>query len=315
MLKVLNIKNQTAPRPVTLLGFHLFYYLRIPLFLLIFILYSLTLIGNAIIVGLVSSNPSLHHPMFFFLSHLSLTDILLTTFIVPLMLCGILRGEVTLSVAGCITQFHFFAIALTSEILLLAVMSYDRYLAICNPLQYIVIMDKKFCVQLVTLCWLLSITTSVAMSSAISTLNFCGPNIIDHFFCDYFPILQLSCSDTSAVELEQILFAVPLVVSPIAFVVGTYIRIFITVLRIPSTLGKKKAVSTFSSHLTVVCTLFGTLISLYVAPPDGNYLNTNKIISMLYAVVTPLSNPIIYSLRNSEIRMAFKKYIGIRKTV
>ncbi|OCT66431.1 hypothetical protein XELAEV_18042681mg [Xenopus laevis] len=229
------------------------------------------------------------------------------------MLCGILRGEVTLSITDCITQFYFCGIALTSEILLLAVMSYDRYLAICNPLQYIVIMVKKRCDKLVTLCWLFGITVSAAGSSMIRTLHFCGPNLIDHFFCDFFPLLQLSCSDTSAVELEQVFLAVPFVVSPIVYIVGTYICIFITVIRIPSTLGRKKAMSTFSSHLTVVCTFFGTLISVYVAPASGNYLNTNKVVSVLYAVVTPLFNPVIYSLRNSEIRLAFKKYIGTVK--
>ncbi|KAE8587822.1 hypothetical protein XENTR_v10022124 [Xenopus tropicalis] len=283
----MDFRNQTTPRPVILLGFHVFSYLKIPLFLLIFILYSLTLIGNVIIVTLVSSSPTLHHPMFFFLIHLSLSDILLTTTIVPIMLCGILRGGVILSVADCITQFNFFGTALASESLLLAVMSYDRYLAICNPLRYMSIMVKKLQHQLATLCWFFSITISTAVSSMIGRLNFCGPNIIDHFFCDFFPILQLSCSDTSAVELEQILIAAPAAVIPILLIVKTYICIFITVLRIPLTLGRKKAFSTFSSHLTVVCTFFGTLIGLYVAPPNGNYLKTNKVVSVLYAVVTP----------------------------
>uniref|UniRef100_A0A803KB70 Olfactory receptor n=1 Tax=Xenopus tropicalis TaxID=8364 RepID=A0A803KB70_XENTR len=248
-------------------------------------------------------------------SHLSLSDILLTTTIVPIMLCGILRGEVILSVTDCITQFNFCGIALVSESLLLAVMSYDRYLAICNPLRYMSIMNSRLQLQLVTLCWFFSITISVAVSSMIGRLNFCGPNIIDHFFCDFIPILQLSCSDTSAVELKQRLIAAPAAVISIVFIVGTYIRIFIAVLKIPSTSGRQKAFSTFSAHLTVVCIFFGTLIGLYVTPPSGNYLNANKVVSVLYAVVTPLSNPIIYSLRNSEIRMACKKYIAIRKTM
>ncbi|OCT66432.1 hypothetical protein XELAEV_18042682mg [Xenopus laevis] len=183
-------RNQTSPRPIILLGFHVFYHFRIPLFLLIFILYSLILIGNVMIIALVSTSPSLHHPIEVTLAFgdsalsefVSLSDILLTTNIVPLMPCGILRGEVTLSVVDCITQVNFCGIALTSESFLLAVMSYDRYLAICNPLRYILIMDKKLCLQLVSLCWFLSVTISIAVSTLISKLPFCGPNIIDHFF-------------------------------------------------------------------------------------------------------------------------------------
>uniref|UniRef100_A0A6I8QWX9 Olfactory receptor n=1 Tax=Xenopus tropicalis TaxID=8364 RepID=A0A6I8QWX9_XENTR len=310
----MNIRNQTTPRPVILLGFHVFYNLKIPLFLLILTLYCLTLIGNIIIIALVSLSPTLHHPMFFFLSHLSLSDILLTTTIVPIMLCGILRGGVSISLAGCITQFNFFCTALASECYLLVVMSYDRYLAICNPLRYMSIMNTKLRVQLVVLCWFLSFTISTTGALSVSSLNFCGPNIIDHFFCDFFPILQLSCSDTSAVELEQILIAMPTVVMPVVFIVGTYICIFIAVLKIPSTSGRQKAFSTFSSHLSVVCIFFGSLICLYVAPPSGNLLTTNKVVSVLYTVVTPLSNSIIYSLRNSELRVAFKKFIGAVKT-
>ncbi|OCT66429.1 hypothetical protein XELAEV_18042679mg [Xenopus laevis] len=307
----MNIRNQTTPRPVILLGLHVYYKLKAPLFLLIFILYILTLIGNVLIVALVSSSPSLHHPMFFFLSHLSLSDILLTTNIVPIMLCGILRGEVTLSIVDCIAQFHIFGASLALESFLLTVMSFDRYLAICNPLRYMSIMNKKLRLQLVVFCWFLSFSISTAGALSISRLIFCGPNVIDHFFCDFFPILQLSCSDTSVVELEQILIAAPTSVIPVVFIVGTYIRIFITVLRIPSTTGRQKAFSTFSSHLSVVSIFFGSLIGLYVAPPSGNYLSINKVISVLYTVVTPLSNCIIYSLRNSELRLAFKKYVSI----
>ncbi|OCT66430.1 hypothetical protein XELAEV_18042680mg [Xenopus laevis] len=310
----MNMSNQAIPSPFILVGFRAFHKFKIPLFLLIFILYSLTLIGNLMIVALVSSSPTLHHPMFFFLSHLSLSDILLTTSIVPIMLCGILRGEVTLSIVGCFAQFNFFCASLALEILLLTVMSFDRSLAICNPLKYMSIMNKKLEHQLVALCWLFSFAVAITLSSTTGSLIFCGPNIIDHFFCDFFPILQLSCSDTSAVELEQVLIASPVAVIPDVFIVGTYICIFIAVLKIPSTTGRQKAFSTFSSHLTVVCIFFGSLICLYVAPPSGNYLTINKVVSMLFTVVTPLSNCVIYSLRNSELRMAFKKYIDTMTT-
>ncbi|KAG8449749.1 hypothetical protein GDO86_016409 [Hymenochirus boettgeri] len=295
---------------IVLLGFQIPYHYKIPFFLLVLILYSLTLAANIMIVSLVSLRPSLHRPMFFFLSHLSLSDMILTTNIVPVMLTGIIRGEVTLSIAECIIQFTFFCISLAYESLLLAVMSFDRYLAVCNPLRYMSIMDKKLRFQFVSLCWGLSIIIAISAFEMISRLKFCGPNIIDHFFCDFFPILKLSCSDTTAIVLEQMLIAAPTAFCPFVFIVVTYIYIFITVLRIPTTVGRQKAFSTFSSHLTVVSIFFGSLISLYLFPSQKeSSIDANKIVSFMYIVVTPLFNPLIYSLRNKEIRNYLQKYL------
>ncbi|KAG8449751.1 hypothetical protein GDO86_016411 [Hymenochirus boettgeri] len=311
--------NQTNTKGVILLGFYTPYHFKIPFFLLIFILYSLTVIANIMIVTLVSSSSSrssLRHPMFFFLSHLSLSDMILTASIVPIMLCGIIKGQVTMSIADCITQFYFFGIALASESLLLGAMSFDRYLAVCNPLRYRSIMDQKLCLQLVSLCWGLSITISLTMAVMMSSLQFCGLNIIDHFFCDFFPILQLSCSETSTVKLGQMLIASPAAWFPFVFTVVTYVYIFITVLRIPSTSGRQKAFSTFSSHLSIVCIFFGSIIALYLVPsPAGTSFNANKFVSMLYTVVTPLLNPVIYSLRNVEIKTSLKKYMWAMRKV
>ncbi|KAG8449750.1 hypothetical protein GDO86_016410 [Hymenochirus boettgeri] len=302
--------NQTITNVVVLLGFQIPFYFKVHFFLLIFILYSLTVAANIMIVSLVSLSPSLHRPMFFFLSHLSLSDMMLATNIVPVMLCGIIKGEVTLSIAECIFQFTIFCISLALESLILAVMSFDRYLAVCNPLRYISIMDKKLCFQFVTLCWVLSIIISIIMYVMMSRLTFCGLNTIDHFFCDFFPILKLSCSDTSAVELEQMLIAAPTAMCPFVFIVVTYIYIFITVLRIPTTVGRQKAFSTFSSHLTVVSIFFGSLISLYLFPSQKeSSINANKIVSFMYIVFTPLFNPLIYSLRNKKIRNSLQKYL------
>uniref|UniRef100_A0A6I8S0G5 Olfactory receptor n=1 Tax=Xenopus tropicalis TaxID=8364 RepID=A0A6I8S0G5_XENTR len=292
---------------VVLLGFQLPRF-KIPFFILVLILYSVALSSNVTIVGLVSSSPSLHHPMFFFLSHLSLSDIILTIDIVPMMLHGICNGGITIPMFACITQFQFFAIALTSECLLLAVMSYDRYLAICSPFHYITIMGTKLQYQLVISCWLLSFTISFVTVLFISKLEFCGSNIINHFFCDFVPLLRLSCSDTSIVEIENLALATPTTLFPVLFITATYICIFVTIFRIPSITGRQKAFSTCSSHLSVVGIFFGTLVTLYVVPSNGHSLSANKVLSLLYTLVTPLFNPLIYCLRNQEIRAAFQRY-------
>ncbi|XP_053330328.1 olfactory receptor 490-like [Spea bombifrons] len=306
-------ENQTAIKEIVLLGFKVFHVFKIPYFLLFFNLYTFTLTGNAVIIFLVSCSQHLSHPMFFFLSHLSLSDTLLTTNIVPNMLCIILKGEVTMSVSGCIIQYQFFAISLVSECLLLTVMAYDRYLAICNPLRYNTIMGAKLRYQLVSFCWGASVIISLVSAIPISKLKFCGPHVIDHFFCDLVPLLQLSCSDISLVQLENILLATPLTLLPILIISLTYTYIFITILKIPSIVGRQKAFSTCSSHLAVVGMFYGSLVTLYVIPSDGHSLNANKVLSLIYTVATPLFNPVIYSLRNKEIRVAFNKYLHLMR--
>ncbi|XP_031747570.1 olfactory receptor 6B1-like [Xenopus tropicalis] len=301
--------NQTFFQQIVLSGFQVPQSVKIPFFLLLFISYSVALSSNVTILTLVSSSPSLHHPMFFFLSHLSLSDIILTTSIVPTMLHGILRGELSMPIPACITQLQFLGIALTSECFILAVMSYDRYLAICNPFHYISVMDSKFQIWLVVCCWVLSFLISFLTVIFVSKLEFCGFNVINHFFCDFAPLLQLSCSDTSAVELENLVVAIPTTLFPVLFITATYICIFVTILRIPSITGRQKAFSTCSSHLSVVAIFFGTLVALYVVPSNGHSLTANKVLSLLYTVITPLFNPMIYCLRNKEIKAALKKLV------
>ncbi|XP_040268107.1 olfactory receptor 10A4-like [Bufo bufo] len=283
--------------------------LKIPSFLLFLILYSVTLYGNITIATLVSISPNLQCPMFFFLGHLSISDIMFTTNIVPMMLHAIMNKGGTISLLGCLVQLQFFGICLAAQCLLLAVMSYDRYVAICNPLHYVYIMGIHRCVQLAATCWFLGFAISLVTVIMTSKQDFCGPRIIDHFFCDLVPLLKLSCSDTSPVILENILLATPLTLCPLVFISVTYVYIFTTILKIPSTSGRQKTFSTCSSHLTVVGIFYGTLVSLYVVPSDGHSLNANKVLSLLYTFVTPLLNPIIYSLRNKEIKLAIKRYV------
>ncbi|OCT68855.1 olfactory receptor 11A1 [Xenopus laevis] len=302
--------NHTRITSVLLLGFEMLHRFKIPFFLLIIILHCLTVTGNTLIVALVSSSPSLNRPMFFFLSHLSVSDFILTTNIVPNMLYGILQGEITMSFPACIIQFQFFSTVIASECLLLAVMSYDRYMAICKPLRYTAIMHNKLYLRLVVFSWILGFITTLAVVIMLSSLEFCGPNVIDHFFCDFAPVLQLSCSDTSALSLGQMLLSAPMTSLPFLLIIVTYMCIFIAILRIPSTSGRQKAFSTCSSHLAVVGAFYGSLISLYVVPSSGNSVLTKKVLSLLYTVFTPLFNPIIYSLRNKEIKLAFEKWLN-----
>ncbi|OCT68858.1 hypothetical protein XELAEV_18040163mg [Xenopus laevis] len=304
---IIGRENQTMNNDFSLLGFQILHSLRIPFFLLILILYIFTIMGNVMIFALVWSYHNLNHPMFFFLGHLSLCDITLTTTIVPIMLYGILRGTVNISVAACLAQLQIFCAIVASECFLLAVMSFDRYLAICNPLQYVYIMRKEICFQLVILCWTLGSSITFIVTILISKLEFCGPNIIDHFFCDFVPVLQLSCSDNSAVKLGQLFVATTIAAFSVISIIVTYIYILSTVFKIESIAGRQKALSTCSSHMTVLATFLGSLIGLYILPSSGKTLSANKVISLLYTIVTPLSNPIIYSLRNFEIRVVLKK--------
>ncbi|KAM4749271.1 olfactory receptor 10A7-like [Rhinophrynus dorsalis] len=251
--------------------------------------------------------------MYFFLCHRSLCDILLSTSIVPNLLWTLLRHRSIMSVSGCISQFLMCSIFTGSECFLLTVMSYDRYLAICNPLHYISIMKIQLRIYLVMCSWLLTLLFGLMLFTQIFLLQFCGCNVIDDIYCDLPALLEVSCTDTYIIEVEVIVFSIPFVLGPFFFIVLTYVRIFLTIIKISSTTGRKKAFSTCSSHLTVVCTYYGILIAKYTVPSKGQSLNVNKIISLLYTAVTPILNPIIYSLRNQDIRSALSKWMSIRK--
>ncbi|KAM4749270.1 olfactory receptor 10A7-like [Rhinophrynus dorsalis] len=218
-----------------------------------------------------------------------------------------------MSVFGCISQFSMCGIFTASECFLLTVMSYDRYLAICNPLHYISIMNIQLCIYLVMCSWLLSLLIDLIFFIQFSLLQFCGCNVIDDIYCELPVLREISCTDTYNIEVQAIVFSIPVALGPFFFIISTYVRIFLTIIKISSTTGRQKAFSTCSSHLTVVCTFYGILIAKYMVPSKGQSLNVNKIISLLYTAVTPLLNPIIYSLRNQDIRSAQSKWMSIRK--
>ncbi|KAE8578710.1 hypothetical protein XENTR_v10023738 [Xenopus tropicalis] len=297
-------QNQTPIREVFILGFQTPRSYRVGLFISFFAIYTLILSGNLLVISPMLSSRLLYSPMYFFLSHLSLSEVLLSTNITPLMLDALLSNGVTMSISGCLVQLQLFGTFVATESLLLTVMSYDRYLAICRPLHYASIMDYWSCIYLSITCWALATLISSISVGFISTLYFCGSNIIDHFFCDFAPLLRLSCSDTSMVELEVSLLSTTPTIFPFLFIIVTYCCIIRSILRMPSLKGKEKAFSTCSSHLGVVSMYYMTIIMVYVMPNKGHSKTRNKVVSLLYTMLTPFLNPIIYSLRNQEIKSA-----------
>ncbi|KAM5171617.1 olfactory receptor 11L1-like [Mantella aurantiaca] len=269
----------------------------------------MTIFGNLMIIIVVCYSKFLQSPMYFFLTQLSTNDILLTSVIVPNTLYVSLNDSGTISFAGCITQFYFFGASETSECLLLSVMSYDRYLAICNPLRYSLLMNRWLCSKLVIVSWMLSFSVMLFATITLSKLEFCRSNIIDHFFCDLPPLMGLSCSDTFVLQLEVSLLSTPLVIVPFIMIVISYVYIIIAILKIKSNAGRQKAFSTCSSHLSVVIMFYGTLIGIYILPSREQVLTTGKILSLSYTVVIPLLNPVIYSLRNKDLKKALEKHI------
>ncbi|XP_040274190.1 olfactory receptor 11A1-like [Bufo bufo] len=306
----MSVTNETRILEVLLRGFHNIPNLKILLFLLVLFIYILILTGNLLIISLVTIDHRLRTPMYFFLRFLSSFEILATTNIVPKMLSVIIREGDTISFTACLIQFYIFSASTNSECFLLTVMSYDRYLAICNPLRYISIMDLQLQLNLVCWPWLIGFLITLIITILVYNLHFCGPNVIDHFFCDLSPLLELSCSETSVVETQAVLFSVPVILLPFIFIMATYILISFSISRISSAAGRKKAFSICSSHLVLVCTYYGTLISVYLFPLRDKSTNVSKVTSLLYIIVTPLLNPIMYCLRNKEIQAALHKYLG-----
>ncbi|CAI9590063.1 unnamed protein product [Staurois parvus] len=301
--------NQTKVTEVYLLGLQGLENFKTLFFSVLLLIYMAIVIGNILIILLVSTNSNLKIPMFIFLQHLALADVLLATFVIPLMAEVILKTKKKMSVDDCIIQLYSFLNVGFVQCFFLAIMSYDRYVAISNPLHYNLIMDRRICFLLGFGSWALTWTLASTEIIFIAQFEFCGLRDIDYFFCDVSPIVKLSTSDTSIVQWFDLMCSSFFFFCTLTFIIGTYIYIFIIIFKISSSAGRKKSFSTCSAHLISVAAYYGSIITIYVTPADEKSPSVNKYSSLLYTVVNPLVNPIIYSLRNHEIRQALHKIV------
>ncbi|XP_064149700.1 putative olfactory receptor 2B8 [Loxodonta africana] len=302
--------NVSAFSGFILLGFSGRSHLETVLFVVILITYLLSFLGNSTIILLSTLEPHLHTPMYFFLSNLSFMDLCLTTCTVPQTLVNFKGKDKTITYGGCVTQL-FIALGLGGvECILLSVMAYDRYVAVCRPLHYMVIMHPQLCLQLVATAWLTGFGNSVMQTALTMTLPLCGKNQVDHFFCEVPVMLKLACTDTSINEAELFSVSVFFLVVPLSLILVSYGHITRAVLMIKSAQGRQKAFGTCSSHVLVVIIFFGTLISMYLQPPSSYSQDVNKSIALFYTLVTPLLNPLIYTLRNKEVNVALRRLVG-----
>ncbi|XP_015665605.1 olfactory receptor 6B1-like [Protobothrops mucrosquamatus] len=280
------------------------------LFLFFLVIYLVTIIGNLLIIVLVANDQQLHTPMYFFLGNLSCLETFYSSTILPKMLSNLLTGDRTITVSGCLSQYYFFGCCLATETFLLAAMSYDRYLAICRPLLYASVMNRNLCFQLISGAWLNGLMVNSIIVFLIAQFSFCGPNVIDHYFCDLSPLEKLTCSDPGLLKIIVFLLTFIFTLAPFFLTVSSYVCIIASIIRIQSTTGRQKVFSTCSSHLMVVCLFYGTIIIVYMLPDTPTLGQLNKIFSIFYTILTPLANPLIYTLRNKEIHKAFRRIHG-----
>ncbi|XP_014382282.1 olfactory receptor 2AP1-like [Alligator sinensis] len=302
--------NQTAVREFVLLGFRNISEIQVLLFPVFLAIYILTMVGNILILVLIVVDHHLHTPMYFFLGNLSCLETCYTSSILPRMLASFVTGDETISFSGCFTQYFFFGLLSGTECYLLAAMSYDRYLAICKPLHYASLMNGRFCLQLAAMSWTSSFLAISITILLMLNLTFCGPNEMDHFFCDFIPIVKLSCSDTFMLEVVAAILLPLWTFPPFLLTMTSYICIIATILKISSTTKRQKAFSTCSSHLTVVTIFYGTVFIVYMVPKKDTLRDLDKAFSFFYTVLTPLINPFIYSLRNKEVKEALTKVVA-----
>ncbi|KAM9121350.1 olfactory receptor 6F1-like [Pangshura tecta] len=302
-------RNETLVMDFILLGFGNAPELQPPLFLLFLLIYIVTMVGNILIIMLVVVDQHLHSPMYFFLGNLACLEISYTSTILPRLLASLLSGDGTISVKGCLVQNYFFGMIATTENLLLAAMSYDRYLAICNPLRYAALMNGRVCFQLVAGSWVCSFLVVGTLNDFLFPLTFCGSKDIDHFFCEFSSMRKLFCDDTQTLQLALFTVAAIGTLVPLMLTLTSYIYIITAILRISSTTGRQKAFSTCSSHLMVVTIFYMSLMTVYVFPTSNTPKVLHKIFSLFFTVLTPMINPIIYTLRNKEVKESLRKTV------
>nr|XP_031291381.1 LOW QUALITY PROTEIN: putative olfactory receptor 2B3 [Camelus dromedarius] len=299
----MNWANESSSKDFILLGFSDKPWLQTPLLVLLLISYTVTIFGNVSIMMVCILDPKLHTPMYFFLTNLSILDLCYTTSTVPHMLTNICRNKKTISYGGCVANSSS-SWPWCYECLLLAVMAFDRYVAICRPLHYIVIMNPSFCLKMIGFSWLTGFSNSVLQSSLTLNMPRCGHQEVDHFFCEVPALLKLSCADTKPIEAELFFFSVLILLIPVTLILISYgfIR---------SARRRRKAFGTCGSHMVVVSLFFGTGIYMYLQPPLSTSKDWGKMVSLFYGIFTPMLNPLIYSLRNKDMKEAFKRVMSI----
>ncbi|XP_043827440.1 olfactory receptor 508-like [Dromiciops gliroides] len=302
--------NCTAVTEFILLGLTDDPFLRVILFVIFLGVYAVTLVGNLSIIILIKNSSQLHTPMYHFLSHLAFVDIGYSSSVTPLMLTNFLADKTSISLGGCLAQFCSTAIFGTTECFLLAVMAYDRYVAICNPLLYSTNMSTRVCTLLLVISYVGGCVNAWMFTGFLLNQSFCGGTRINHFFCDYTPLLKLSYPHDDLAEILPSASAGLVIVITVLVIIISYVYILFSVLKISSTEGRSKALSTCTSHLTAVTLFYGTSTFIYVLPKSGYSTDQNKVVSVFYTVMIPMLNPLIYSLRNKEVKSALRKFIS-----
>lgn len=307
------ISNHSEVTDFILVGFKVRPELHILLFLLFLFVYAMVLLGNVGMMAIILTDPRLNTPMYFFLGNLSFIDLFYSSVIAPKAMINFWSKSKSISFSGCVAQLFLFALFIVTEGFLLAAMAYDRFIAICNPLLYSVQMSTRLCTQLVAGSYFCGCITSVLQTSMTFTLSFCSSRTIDHFYCDGRPLQRLSCSDLFVYKMISFFLSSIIILPTMIVIIVSYMYIVSTVLKIHSTEGRKKAFSTCSSHLGVVSVLYGAVFFMYLTP--DRFPELSKVASLCYTLVTPMLNPLIYSLRNKDVKEALKKLLEKKNTI
>ncbi|CAH6778464.1 olfactory receptor 12 [Phodopus roborovskii] len=313
-MKIEQKKNHSEVTEFVLLGFRAPAKFQVFLFLVFLMIYMVTVVGNISMIIVIKMDSRLQTPMYFFLRNLSYLDLCYSTVIAPKTLANFLTSEKKISYNGCAAQFFFFALFVTTEGFLLAVMAFDRFSAICSPLQYPVHMSQKVCIQLVTGSYICGCINSIVQTGFTFSLRFCGENRLDHFFCDVPALIKISCVDTFVNEIVLFILSALIIISTTTVILISYGYILSTVLKIPSTHGRNKTFSTCGSHIAVVSLFYGTVFFMYAQPGSISSPEQSKIVAVFYTLVIPMLNPLIYSLRNRDVKDAVKKILGGKRS-
>uniref|UniRef100_A0A4X1TJQ7 Olfactory receptor n=1 Tax=Sus scrofa TaxID=9823 RepID=A0A4X1TJQ7_PIG len=304
-------RNSTSLHDFILLGFSDHPKLEMALSGVVATFYLITLVGNTAIILASLLDSHLHTPMYFFLRNLSFLDLCFTTSIVPQMLVNLWGPHKTISYGGCVIQLYVYMWLGSIECLLLAVMSYDRFTAICKPLHYLVIMNPHLCLKMIIMVWSISLANSIVLCTLTLNLPRCGNNLLDHFLCELPAMLKIACIDTTAVELSVFALGIAIVLTPLILILISYGYIAKAVLRMKSRAGQRKAINTCGSHLTVVSIFYGAIIYMYLQPGNNASRGQGKFLTLFYTIITPSLNPLIYTLRNKDMKEALKKLMRV----